>query len=235
MYRSIVHQIGAVLVVGLALGACAGPDPIITPGPVEEEPAAVGAARVALAEELGVDAGTIAVTLWESVNWPDACLGVPDPLELCAAVVTPGYRVFLELQGTEYEYHTNQDGTSVRLAPAAPPAAVDPVIVWHVEGGIAGFCDTIEIYSDGLAVASRCGDTGTVEVGRTYLSEDQFTQLRGWQERFESFDYEQSDPAVADAMTVRLVFSGLGTGTASQADQQAMIDLAWELFGQIGV
>ena len=46
----------------------------------------------------------------ESVDWPDACLGAPRQDELCATVVTPGYRIIIGQDGEQTEYHTDIKG-----------------------------------------------------------------------------------------------------------------------------
>ena len=52
----------------------------------------------------------------KQVDWPDGCLGVQTPGVMCTMVITPGYRVILEADGKQYEYHTNASGDVVRLA-----------------------------------------------------------------------------------------------------------------------
>ena len=72
------------------------------------------AAREHLAAQLGVDANDIAVENVEAQEWSDSCLGLGGPAESCAAVMTPGFEIFLTHDGTEYRYRTNTDGTTVR-------------------------------------------------------------------------------------------------------------------------
>ncbi len=50
----------------------------------------------------------------ESVDWPDSCLGVAKPDEMCAQVVTPGFTYKIQSGGKIYTMHTNADGSSVR-------------------------------------------------------------------------------------------------------------------------
>jgi len=76
----------------------------------------VQAAIRALAAVLGIPEDQIEVIDLEAVEWPDACLGIIRIDALCAQGITPGYRVILEAQGKQYEYHTNQDGSAVALA-----------------------------------------------------------------------------------------------------------------------
>lgn len=60
----------------------------------------------------GADASLVEA---EAVLWPDACLGAAEPGELCAQVVTPGYRIIIERGGGQrIEYHTDLQG-NVRM------------------------------------------------------------------------------------------------------------------------
>jgi len=51
-----------------------------------------------------IEASTVSV---EAVNWPDASLGCPDPGMIYAQVVTPGYKIVLEVKDQVYIYHTS--------------------------------------------------------------------------------------------------------------------------------
>ncbi|MGE3794074.1 MAG: hypothetical protein AB7I38_09100 [Dehalococcoidia bacterium] len=71
-------------------------------GPIDGTPASGAAAELAAGRAIEAMAGWLGVAqrdltprLVEAVEWPDACLGVRQPL-LCAQVITPGYRVRLE-------------------------------------------------------------------------------------------------------------------------------------------
>lgn len=74
---------------------------------------AADAAVQALAARLGVEPETIAVISSEPTEWPDSCLGVEKPDVLCAQVITPGYKVLLEHNGAQYEYHTDTTGNAI--------------------------------------------------------------------------------------------------------------------------
>jgi hypothetical protein len=78
--------------------------------------AAVANSRKDLAERLNIDPSVVTVVSVEAVDWPDGCLGVQIPGVMCTMVITPGYRVILEANGKQYEYHTNASGDVVRLA-----------------------------------------------------------------------------------------------------------------------
>lgn len=70
-------------------------------------------ARADLAGRVSVASGTISVKSAEPVEWNDTSLGCPKPGVMYAQVITPGYRIVLEANGTEYDYHT--DNTRVEL------------------------------------------------------------------------------------------------------------------------
>jgi hypothetical protein len=52
----------------------------------------------------------------EAAEFPDACLGAAEPGEVCAAVITAGYRVIVEQSGTRTEYRVDLGGNVRRIA-----------------------------------------------------------------------------------------------------------------------
>lgn len=46
----------------------------------------------------------------ERTEWPDSCLGAARPDEVCAQVITPGYRIVVRRDGKQLEYHTELNG-----------------------------------------------------------------------------------------------------------------------------
>ena|SRR3989344_8871680 len=60
-----------------------------------------------LSELLKIPENSIAVLSVKKAEWPDSCLGV-DTGELCAQVITPGYKISLKGTGERiYIYHTD--------------------------------------------------------------------------------------------------------------------------------
>jgi hypothetical protein len=111
------------LIFALVLSACtaaqaAPQDPAVEPAPVPLP--AAEAARQALADKLGLNLEQIDIIISDEVEWPDPCLGVPEPDELCAMVITPGYRVVLEAEGQLYEIRTDLTGETVRMERSNP-------------------------------------------------------------------------------------------------------------------
>jgi len=303
---------------------------------VREAPAlpASEAVRNMLAERTGVSPARIDLISEESVEWPDACLGVQLPDVMCAQVITPGYRFVFAVDGDEYVVHTDQSVNIFVLASAPVPGvqealivweerdfgcstvlvgtkalaygtcgadlfpallasfervqefeylaevfapfeaetpagkvvfrgrgqqeageaqqravaewtrqvflesregqsdpAVGQVLEWHREGGFAGFCDTLLVDVSGFASAHGC--FGDAKQGMVFLSAEQLEQMYEWRDQLMSVELEETDEAVADAMTIRLVFIGEGSRPASEQDQQAMMNMASEVFNQI--
>jgi hypothetical protein len=206
-----------------------------------EPPAAVAAARQVLAERLGVAVEAIQIRQIDEEQFSNACLGAAGPEEMCAEVITPGYRAVFAVDGETYVYHTNLDGSQIRAvdAPLPPvtgqdelPLEEDVLLAWRREGGFAGFCDDLLIYADGRAIATSCRST-TIEQDRQgfRLSDQQFQQIQEWVERFESFELRQQDPpGAADAMTIQLALVGQGDAQATQAEQEAIALFAQKVY-----
>jgi len=84
----------------------------------QNAPQAALSARADLAQQLQIDIDTITLVSVDQVDWPDACMGIQTPGVMCAQVITSGYKVVLEANGKQYEYHTNESGSRVRLVGA---------------------------------------------------------------------------------------------------------------------
>ena len=104
----------------LALTACGPANVPVTGGEGTLEsppPQAVLAAVNQLSQTLGVSIEGVEILEFEEVEWPDACLGVPQEGEACALVITPGFRIMLEADGQQFELHSNQDGSVIVQVP----------------------------------------------------------------------------------------------------------------------
>jgi len=73
----------------------------------------VGAAVAFLAAALGVPEAQVSVIATETVEWSDSSLGCPEPGMAYLTVITPGYRIILEVAGLRYELHTDETGRFV--------------------------------------------------------------------------------------------------------------------------
>ncbi|MGE0599704.1 MAG: hypothetical protein AB7J35_11465 [Dehalococcoidia bacterium] len=76
-------------------------------------------ARQKLAQWLGPAGNPDAVLIRDTrkATWNDACLGLSLSGEVCAQVITEGYRVEVELGNAVYEIRMDADGNVVRWAP----------------------------------------------------------------------------------------------------------------------
>lgn len=82
-------------------------------------------AREKLATDLGMAADAVNVVDVQAVEWRDGSLGCPKPGMMYPQVITPGYQVTLEANGTRYTYHTNTRQQVVRCdAPSGKGGAV---------------------------------------------------------------------------------------------------------------
>lgn len=82
----------------------------------------VARARKDLAARLGLADDAVQLVAVEPATWPDACLGLPQPGEMCAQVLVEGYRVLLQAGGRIYEYR--EGGGYMRAVEASPATAV---------------------------------------------------------------------------------------------------------------
>lgn len=182
--------------------------------------------RAAVARELGTAAGDLQVLFIEKVEWPDSCMGVEAAGTACAEVVTPGYRVLAQAGEQRAEVRVNAEGSqAVRVNDA-------PVFTWKREGGVAGFCDELEVLQSGLLRAYSCKEPSTLVI-ESQLGEQQQAQLAQWTAAYRSFEFEQTDPASADGMRVSMKFSGQGQRQATQAEMALVQQMAAELFAQL--
>ncbi|MFW6042635.1 MAG: hypothetical protein ACOC9C_03015, partial [Chloroflexota bacterium] len=129
----------------------AAPEPTATT-PVEEPPAdsatatpeavqvgaeAIEAATDSLSEMLDVDESEITIDTITDMEWPDACLGLPEADEMCAQVITPGYLIVLEVDGEVYEVRTDREGRTVRMQQTADPTEELPAAVVQAQQVVA--------------------------------------------------------------------------------------------------
>lgn len=88
-----------------------------TPPPAVQPPTNAATQRAIewLAQQQAIAVDRISVVSVEAVEWPDSCLGCTEPGTYCLMVIVPGYRVVLQVAGTQYEVRTNQDGLNCAM------------------------------------------------------------------------------------------------------------------------
>lgn len=116
---------------GMAFGAMAIPACAVQPEserhvqaatsvPMTENKA-VEAAKMQLAGRLNIDVGQITVFSLERIVWPDGCLAIPLPGEVCTPIETPGFRLILTVGDSHFTYHTDLTGDNLREETAGTP------------------------------------------------------------------------------------------------------------------
>jgi hypothetical protein len=110
------------------LAACSGVSgaSLSTPGlgsvdtqsPLTNPPQAALDAQAWLAEHLGVTVDNTKLVDVQHTDWPDSCLGLGGAAESCLQAVTPGWKVVVEVAGTQYEVRASEDGSVIKLVPS---------------------------------------------------------------------------------------------------------------------
>jgi hypothetical protein len=188
--------------------------------------APVKAAEQYLVDFLGVNPSDIKVASAAAVEWPDSCLGVSLPGVMCSQIVTPGLSIVLVVDGRQYEFHTNKDGSVV----------VGSLLEsWHREGGIAGFCNDLTILATGEVQAYDCKGNGELKTGKLndLVSAADLAKFNGWQAKFGSVNINSSDNATADGMKQTLILNGSGQAQPTEAEQQEMLKWNETLYTKI--
>ena len=139
-----------------------------TPGPQETvDPASEIArlARVELVERLGVDADRIEVVSVVPTEFPDASLGVPEPDQFYAQVITPGYIVELSVDDRTYTVHASGDRAVLvpeddgggpptgRISVTGVETTAQRVTVRGTSALPQGACVSAELWADGVLQA----------------------------------------------------------------------------------
>ncbi len=115
-----------------------------------------------------------------------------------------------------------------------PQAGMKPaaVLAFHREGGLAGFCEDMVISRTGRVEISSCRPAQQLGVQKVYLTAAQMQEVFRWLDTYLPFEINQGDSGAADGMILRLVFNGIGQQTASQEEQEGILQLVQELADQ---
>lgn len=187
--------------------------PAVTPADVMDSTAAAADnLRSIVAAQLRVPSEAVAVVAVEAVEWPDACLGAAGPDEMCAQVVTPGYRITLAVAGQEYIYHTDQSAHWSRLVEGPAVDVGAPVIVASVTVD-NGACQDVVVGADGIAF----GYCGGALMGGKFVSPARRATLAEFMARYAAFE------TVTDLGTI--AFYGSGDSAANDDEKRQLA--AW--------
>ncbi len=194
------------LAAGCAPIPAAAPVDPASEGSQPANPAAVENMRKLLARQMHIDPAAIEIAAAEAVEWPDACLGLVQPTELCAPVVTLGNKITFAIDGQEYIFHTDWEGYRHRIAAAPEPNIGVLLMAW---GGTFdnGECMEALLGSEGVAFG-MCG--GRPMIGGAYAADARLDVLNEWITTYAAFDAE------TDFGSMRLVGAGEKVATPEE-------------------
>ncbi|MCB0110909.1 MAG: hypothetical protein KDE53_33545, partial [Caldilineaceae bacterium] len=176
--------------------------------------------RQVLAMQLGLDLDAVEIVEVEAVTWSDGCLGLGSPVELCLQAETPGYRITLAANGEEYVYHTDEDGSQVRLASASEPQ-LEKIILDATLNDESG-CNTIQVSRDQLAFG-RCMAT---LLSMPILDPARQADIAEFAETFAPFSATIELGTATEFVAGDLQFNGSGTTEAMPAQQRMIAEWA---------
>ncbi|MEG3439138.1 hypothetical protein V0288_18575 [Pannus brasiliensis CCIBt3594] len=92
--------------------------PVLASAANRQPPAPVVAAtRQAAGQRAGIPAERLQVRSATPRTWPDGCLGLPRPDELCTQALVEGWEIVLTDNGKTWTYRTDNTGRNTRLDP----------------------------------------------------------------------------------------------------------------------
>lgn len=185
-----------------------------------------------LAKETDFSVDQITLLDSEHVDWNNACLGAAKPGEICAQVITPGFKITLDTPAGIYEIHTDETGKVYRIVPPQGATQVGTAINWRRTGGIAGICQELTINFGGEYELVDCANQYTLSAGK--LPDEQWKQLDDWLNTYANFEYKFIPPqGSADMFTDTYSFNGKGDQIPSGSQEATINDFLSVLATQL--
>lgn len=198
----------ALLLIFVGLAACGPAAADMTPTP-EQILNPIESPELVLAEETEFAPEEITYLDSEAVTWTNACLEAPEPDEMCAQIITPGFRINLDTPEGIYQIRTDESGEAYRIVPPGEAPETDTAIVWERSGGFAGICQRLTIQFDGTYNMADCINERTLSKGE--LSSQQWIQVSEWLQTYGKFEYRSQPPeGSADMFLDDYIFNGRG-------------------------
>jgi len=86
----------------------------------------IAKAKEDLAQRLSISTNQLSLIEATGVTWPDSSLGCPQEGMVYTQVLTPGYLILLEHDGTTFEYHASHRDTVITCENPSPPVPGTP-------------------------------------------------------------------------------------------------------------
>jgi hypothetical protein len=112
-------------------------------------------ARRHLARKLRQPVKSISLVSTKPMSWPDGCLGLGRPGQVCSQALVPGWQIELEdSEQGNWIYRTNKKGDRLVLETPSFQQAADPLpknvlFQMNTTGGIAGVQRQVQVMDDG--------------------------------------------------------------------------------------
>ncbi len=177
------------------------------------------------------------------VEWTDACLELPEEGEMCAEVITPGLRVIAGDGQTIWEYHTNQNGSLLRVVVEEKEDNDD------LDGSFAPFDLFPEPYNevfspawspDGTQIVFVYEDPNLLNHRDLYIINDDGSGLAGLTDRAANDILPQWAPGGNKILFVSQMFGEQGVGIPDteifliNSDGSELVQLTEDFGGVIG-
>lgn len=202
-------------------------------------PQVANAVRQDLSRKTSIAPGQLRITQSSRQTWPDGCLGLAEPDQLCTQALVEGWRVVVTYQDKTWVYRTNSSGSVVKLDTTAsqtkdtnklkpvpipaselPPPLTQGMIFRAISsGGFAGLTSETVLMNDGRLMQVRMGDTNDSSRSVRQISPQQLREFqrllqRNSLSRFNGMSYPAPNGS-ADFITVTISSSA---GTTRYAD-----------------
>ena len=198
----------APLLILIFLAACGPATADVTPTP-ERILNPIESPELVLAEATEFSPDEITYLNSEAVTWTNACLEAPEPDEVCAQIITPGFQINLDTPEGIYQIRTDESGEAYRIVPPGESPETGTAIVWERSGGIAGICQRLTVQFSGAYELADCINEHILNSGE--LSSQQWSQVSEWLETYGTFEYRFQPPqGSADMFMDGYVFNGRG-------------------------
>lgn len=114
-------------------------DSVIASTPAQPPQALVNTLRQALSQQTGIPAKKLRVIESSQKTWPNGCLGLARPDEMCTQMMIPGWRVVFSNGTQRWVYRTDATGKTYRLETpirrSLVPVPAQPVTVASIKPG----------------------------------------------------------------------------------------------------
>ena len=182
-----------------------------------------------LIQQPGLAAEAVTPLSVEQTEFPDGCLGAPAADEMCAMMITEGYRTIFDTPFGALEVRTSLTGDNFRIAaPLALPANTLPALMYEISGGFAGLCYQMIVGPDGSYALMNCRSMdGQTVISVGTLPEPDRTALADALAQYAPYKWPLTIAIPApDQFVTSFIFNGAGT---EAINEQAANDLDGEL------